>query len=77
VFHVNFSEIVDGYALFSLSVALLNSLKANFWVTLEVDDSSDWAFSHEFFGQLVVDLILSFVEISLLVHDFSEDMSIG
>lgn len=74
---VNSLEVIKTNFLLSFSVSDLNPLLANFWRTLQVNNTLDWAVLDEGVTDWVINFVLMRLEVSIFVHDFTENVSVG
>lgn len=70
-------QIVQPDALLALSSSLLYALQAELRRTFQINDSLEWAFTDDCPTDLIVNGILRRIQVSLAVHDLSEDIAIG
>ena len=77
VLFVDSLNVVKTDVFLSFSISDLDSLLADFWRTLKVDNSLNWTVLDQCVANRVVDFVLVGLEVTVLVHDLSENVSVS
>ena len=80
MFFMDLFEIVQGNRILPFSGTFLDSVRAHFGRTLDVDDSCqihNLVHLHQMIVELQVDCVLGLIENVAVLHDAGEDVSIG